>query len=110
MAADASRKVVVVRKKSEAQKVEVVAGPTPGELTTAPHGSGPTEKQRARRRRQSEIWREAHPGLRWVQFVVDIELWDQFVASCCATHRPNVVFTRMIREAVVLSEKTEPAP
>ncbi len=69
MAADASRKVVVVRKKSEAQKVEVVAGPTPGELTTAPHGSGPTEKQRARRRRQSEIWREAHPGLRYVQFV-----------------------------------------
>ncbi len=36
MAADASRKVVVVRKKSEAQKVEVVAGPTPASLRQPP--------------------------------------------------------------------------
>jgi hypothetical protein len=104
-----SRKVVLVRKKAEEQKGKLLE-PALVEPTAARPRSGPTEKQRARRRRQSEIWREAHPGLRYVQFVIDIELWDQFVASCCATHRPNVVFTRMVREAVVLAEKTEAAP
>ena len=87
MAADASKKVVLVRKKVEAPKLEV-AEPKAVELTSSSRQrSGPTEKQRARRRRQSEIWREAHPGLRYVQFVIDIELWDRFVASCCATRR-----------------------
>ena len=106
MAHDASRKVVLVRKAPKGKLLE----PTPVEPTAARTRSGPTEKQRARRRRQSEIWREAHPGLRYVQFVIEIELWDRFVARCCATHRPNVVFTRMIREAVVLAEKTDGAP
>jgi hypothetical protein len=74
MAADASKKVVLVRKKVEAPKLEV-AEPKAVELTSSSRQrSGPTEKQRARRRRQSEIWREAHPGLRYVQFVIDIEL------------------------------------
>jgi hypothetical protein len=109
MAGEVSRKVVLVRKKAEAPKVELVE-PTPVEPTAAGTRSGPREKQRARRRRQSELWREAHPGLRYVQFVIDIELWDRFVARCCATHRPNVVFARMIHEAVVLAEKTGAAP
>ena len=79
-------------------------------LWQSARGVGPRRKQRARRRRQSERWREAHPGLRYVQFVINIELWDQFVARCRATHRPNVVFARMIREAVMTAEKTEAAP
>ena len=96
------------RKKAEAEEPKrKLLEPTPVEPMAERTRSGPTEKQKARRRRQPELWREAHPGLRYVQFVIDIELWDQFVASCCATHRPNVVFTRMIREAVMLSEKTE---
>jgi hypothetical protein len=97
------------KNKVEAPKGKLLES-TPVETTAARKGSGPTEKQRARRRRQSELWREARPGLRYVQFVVDIELWDQFVASCCATHRPNVVFARMIRDAVMTAEKTEAAP
>jgi hypothetical protein len=105
MAADASRKVVLVRKKAEESKGKLVQ-PTPVVPTAERTRSGPTEKQKARRRRQSEIWREAHPGLRYVQLVIEIELWD-LVASCCATHRPNVVFTRMIREAVMTAEKNE---
>jgi hypothetical protein len=100
---------VLVRKKPQAPNGKLLE-PTPLEPTTERTTSGPTEKQRARRRRQSEIWREAHPGLRYVQFVVDIELWDRFVARCCATHRPNVVFTRMIRDAVVVAEKSEVRP
>jgi hypothetical protein len=92
MAADATRKVVLVRKKSEAPKVKFVE-PAPVDPTVAGTRSGPTEKQRAKRRRQSEIWREAHPGLRYVQFVIEIELWDRFVSRCCAEARPNVVFT-----------------
>jgi hypothetical protein len=88
MAADASGKVVLIRKKTEEPKGNLVE-PTPAEPTAECARSGPTEKQRARRRRQSELWREAHPGLRYVQFVIDIELWDQFVARCCATHRPE---------------------
>jgi hypothetical protein len=109
MAGDASRKVVLVRKKAEEPKGKLLE-PTPAEPTAERTRSGPTEKQRARRRRQSELWREAHPGLRYVQFVIDVELWDRFVANCCATHRPNVVFARMIREAVMTAEKTEAVP
>jgi hypothetical protein len=106
MAADASRKVVLVRKKAQEPKGKPLE-PEPLEPMVASTRSGPTEKQRAKRRRQSEIWRETHPGLRWVQFVVDIELWDRFVARCCATYKPNVVFTRMIHKAVMTAEKTE---
>jgi hypothetical protein len=99
MADEVGRKVVLIRKKTEAPKEELVE-PTLVELTAAQERSGPTEKKRARRKRRLEKWQEAHPGLRHVQFVIDIKLWDQFVARCCTTHRPNVVFTRMIREAV----------
>jgi hypothetical protein len=109
MAGDASRKVVLVRKKAQELKGKLLE-PTPVKPTAERTRSGPTEKQKARRRRQSELWREGHPGLRYVQFVIEIELWDQFIASCCATHRPNVVFARMIREAVMTAEKTEAAP
>ena len=107
MAADASRKVVLVRKKAQEPK-EKPQERTPVEPTAPRTTSGPTE-QKARRRRQSELWREAHPGLRYVQFVIEIELWDRFVSRCCAAHRPNVVFTRMIQEAVMTAEKTEAA-
>ena len=110
MANELNRKVVLIRKKPEELKVEQLAKPTPDELTSAPKGGGPTEKQRQRRKRHLDKWREANPGLRHVQFVIDIGLWNQFVAKCCVTHRPNVVFTRMIREAVALAEKTEAAP
>ena len=100
MANEVSKKFAVIRKKVEASKQEGV-NPTPEVGGTAvPVRNGPREKQIARRKRQSELWREAHPGLRYVQFVIEIELWDQFVARCRATHRPNVVFARMIREAV----------
>jgi hypothetical protein len=111
MAGDASRKVVLVRKKAEGEEPKgKLLEPTPVEPTAERTRSGPTEKQKARRRRQSELWREAHPGLRYVQFVIEVELWDRFVASCCTAHRPNVVFTRMIREAVMTAEKNEAAP
>ena len=102
-----NRKVVLIRKKPEELKVEQLAKPTPDELTSATKGGGPTETQRQRSKRHIEKWREAHPGLRHVQFVIEVELWDQFVARCCSTGKPNTVFTRMIREAVVIAEKTE---
>jgi hypothetical protein len=108
MAADASRKIVLVRKKAEAPKGRLLE-PTPLEPTADRTRSGPTEKQKARRRRQSKLWREADPGLRYVQFVIGIELWDRFVARCCTTHRPDAVFTRMIHEAVTTAEKNEAA-
>ena len=109
MADAASRKVVVIRKKPEELKVEASTTPTPGELITARTGSGPTEKQRQRSKRHIEKWQEAHPGLRHVQFVIEVELWDRFVARCCSAGKPNTVFTRMVREAVVIAEKTEQA-
>jgi len=49
-------------------------------------------------------WQKAHPGLRRVYFVLDASLWQQFVKLHCATEKPNVVFTRMIREAVQARE------
>ena len=105
MADEVSRKVVVIRKKGATSKGQVI-GPTTAESRVLER-KRPSEKQRARRKKQSELWREAHPGLRYVQFVIEIELWNQFVARCCAEHRPNVVFTRMIREAVERSEAIE---
>jgi hypothetical protein len=109
MAGEASKKIVLVRKKAQEPKRELPE-PTPTEPTARRTRSGPTEKKRAKRRRQSEAWREAHPGLRYVQFVIETELWDRFVASCCAANRPNVVFAAMIREALIKAEKTEAAP
>jgi len=107
MANEASKKVVVIRKKAERPK-QKDANPAPAlSGAAATVGKGPSEKRKARRKRQTEKWREAHPGLRFVQFVIEIELWNQFVARCCAEHRPNVVFTRMIREAVERSEAIE---
>jgi len=109
MADEVSAKSVLIKKKAEALKLEVVK-PTPTEVSAAPTSGGSIEKRKARRKRRLEKWEEAHPGLRHVQFVIDIKLWDRFVTRCCATHRPNVVFTRMIREAVVQSEEKEAAP
>jgi hypothetical protein len=109
MADEVSAKSVLIKKKAEAPKLEVVE-PTLTEVSAAPTSGGSIEKRKARRKRRLEKWEEAHPGLRHVQFVIDSKLWDRFVARCCATHRPNVVFTRMIQEAVVQSEKTEAAP
>jgi hypothetical protein len=60
----------------------------------------PTEAQRVRQKKRAEQWQAAHPGLRYVQFVIETELWNQFMAKCCTTQRPNVVFARMVREAV----------
>lgn len=73
MADEVGRKVVLIRKKTEAPKEELVE-PTLVELTAAQERSGPTEKKRARRKRRLEKWQEAHPGLRHVQFVIDIKL------------------------------------
>ena len=53
-----------------------------------------------RQRQQAERWQEGHPGLRRVYFVIDEGLWDRFLRVCCATQKPNAVFTQMIREAV----------
>jgi hypothetical protein len=39
-----------------------------------------------------------------VYFVLDASLWQQFVKLHCVTEKPNVVFTRMIREAVQAKE------
>ena len=99
MANEVSKKFVVIRKKAEAPGGGI-AEPRGVDVAAAPVMKGPSKKRKARQRRQSEKWREEHPGLRFVQFVIEIELWDQFVARCCAEHRPNVVFARMIREAV----------
>ena len=109
MADEVSAKSVLIKKKAEAPKLEVVK-PTPTEVSAAPTSGGSIEKRKARRKKRLEKWQEAHPGLRHVQFVIDIKVWDRFVARCCATHKPNVVFTRMIQEAVVQSEKTEAVP
>jgi len=104
MANEVSRKVVVIRRKAVAPKQQVVEA-APVDLMAGLQKQGITGKQRTRRKRQSELWRKAHPGLRYVQFVIEIELWDRFVAACCSAQKPNTVFTHMIREAVVLSEE-----
>ena len=78
------------QKSEEAKPVEVKTAST----------KIPTEAQRVRRKKHAEQWQAAHPGLRYVQFVIETELWNQFMAKCCRTKKPNAVFTRMIREAV----------
>ena len=65
-----------------------------------PSSAKKTSKRAERERREAERWQKGHPGLRRVYFVIDTELWDRFMASCCTTHRPNDVFTRMIYEVV----------
>ena len=107
MANELNRKVVLIRKKPEELKVEQLAKPTPDELTSAPKGGGPTEKQRQRRQEAHREVAGGAPGAAACAIRDRIELWDQFVARCCSTGRPNIVFTRMIREAVVIAEKTE---
>jgi hypothetical protein len=62
------------------------------------------KREAQRKSRQANYWQEAHPSLRRVYFVLDASLWQQFVKLHCATEKPNVVFTRMIREAVQARE------
>lgn len=96
--AEMEKKVVVILKKAEPkdQKPEEAK---PVEVK-AEGRKVPTEAQRVRRKKHAEQWQAAHPGLRHLQFVIEIELWNQFMAKCCTTQKPNAVFTRMIREAV----------
>jgi hypothetical protein len=106
MADQVSRKFVVIRKKAaepkpEAEQLRGVEG------TAAQQSGGPSEKRKARRKSRLARWEKSHPGLQHVQFAIDIELWNRFVARCCATRRLNDVFTRMIREAVECSEAIE---
>jgi hypothetical protein len=107
MADEVSKKFVVIRKKAPKQRV---VEPTSVKILEAPKRIGSTEKRKARRKRRQEKWQNSHPGLRHVQFAIDIELWERFVERCCASHRPNVVFTCMIQEAVRRSEKTSDEP
>jgi len=44
--------------------------------------------------------RLAAMGKKYVAFVIDIDLFDRWLAKRCATERPNVVFNRMIRQDV----------
>ena len=53
------------------------------------------ESNRARKRREME-----EAGERYVQFVVNIDLWKRFLVLCCAEEKPNRVFTRMIEKSV----------
>ena len=110
MANELNRKVVLIRKKPEELKVEQLAKPTPDELTSATKGGGPTEKQRQRRKRHIDKWQRG----------------ESWAAACAICHRHRAlesvrcevlltgnrtsVFTRMIREAVAIAEKTEAAP
>ncbi len=90
--------VIKREKPEEAKPVEVKTDQAPEQ---ASHGSAKKDpKEAERQRRQAEHWQQSHPGLRRVYFVIDTELWDRFVTLCCATQKPNTVFTRMIREAV----------
>jgi hypothetical protein len=96
--AEVEKKVVVIFKKAEpkdqkpeeAKAVEVKL-----ECRKVP-----TEAQRVRRKKRADQWQAAHPGMRYLQFVIEIELWNRFMAKCCTIQKPNAVFTRMIREAV----------
>jgi len=90
--------VIKREKPEEAKPVEVKADQAPEQAVH--HSARKDPREAERQRRQAERWQQSHPGLRRVYFVIDTELWDRFVASCCATHKPNAIFTRMIREAV----------
>jgi len=85
-------------KPEETKAVEAQVDQAPEQVAPSPARKVPTKAER--QKRQAEYWQQAHPGLRRVYFVIDTELWDSFVANCCTPHKPNVVFTRMIREAV----------
>jgi hypothetical protein len=86
------------QKSEEPKPAEKKADQVPGQVTPRSEKKDPKEIER--QRRQAEHWQQSHPGLRRVYFVIDTELWDRFVASCCTAQKPNAVFTRMIREAV----------
>ncbi len=90
--------VIKQAKPEEAKPVEVKADQAPEQAVQRSVRKDPREVER--QRRQAEHWQQTHPGLRRVYFVIDTELWDSFMASCCTTQKPNAVFTRMIREAV----------
>jgi len=62
------------------------------------------EEQGARARHRAKR-REAEAaivaaGRRRVDFVIEVALWDRFVATCCTEARPNVVFGELIARAV----------
>ena len=52
---------------------------------------GSTKAERLKRYEQR--WRQNHPGLCHVWFVIDGVLWNRFVELCCSTQKPNAVFT-----------------
>ena len=93
-------------------KVEVIKHQKPSEVElTAAKAEQPPEQaaagivvkgkgKNAKRKQYAKKWELGHPGLRLVFFAIDIELWNEFVASCCGGQKPNVVVTRMIRGAI----------
>ena len=62
------------------------------------------ESNRARKRREMEEARE-----RYVQFVVNIDLWRRFLVLCCAGEKPNLIFIRMVEKAVKERESNSTA-
>ena len=96
--AEEVKKAVLIRKKVEPQEQR------PEEIkpveVKVEGRKAPSEARRAYQKKRSAQWHAENPGLRHVHFVIEIELWGQFVTKCCTIQKPNTVFTRMIREAV----------
>ena len=86
---------------SEERAIEVRENPSNIQTSAA---TQKRKKEAERKSKQAYYWQQAHPGLRRVYFVLDASLWEQFVKLQCATEKPNVVFTRMIQEAVQAKE------
>ena len=55
-------------------------------------------QRRAKRRADNAAMVAA--GRRRVDFVIDVALWESFLATCCTKERPNAAFCELVARAV----------